>query len=210
MAPRREQPESYGSIAIDNSVDEESVPLVKNPKQKKCSTRVWVVGVSLLLFVVLAIATRYVHRARFDPVTDSSASPLSASPLDMDLLYSNRRKDASPSEIWGNISGPLPTNSWYLVSRDMRCWLVSASLSCCDKSCFLTSILSRSPSNDTRISFLIERQSSRMSRLASILFLTLSTRLQRMKWRAFEFIGLCVRQAPTMFKWWTTLRMESL
>jgi hypothetical protein len=31
----------------------------------------------------------------------------------------DRADDAKPSKIWGNkTNGPLPTNSWYLVSYD--------------------------------------------------------------------------------------------
>ena len=38
------------------------------------------------------------------------------SPVDMGFKAIVRNQDALPSTIWGNRSGPLPTNSWYLVS----------------------------------------------------------------------------------------------
>ena len=50
---------------------------------------------------------------------DGEIGPLfSGSPEDLGLQGVHREMDASPSSIWGNKGkvGPLPTNSWYLVS----------------------------------------------------------------------------------------------
>lgn len=120
MAPRRGQQESYGSISMDN-YDEESVPLIKNLHKKGCNKRLWLMAASAV-FVAAAITMHVMGRASEAPDRQARFAPLSQSPVEMNLLYTNRKRDASPSGIWGNVSGPLPTNSWYLVS-EYKQWL---------------------------------------------------------------------------------------
>jgi hypothetical protein len=50
---------------------------------------------------------------------DTSANPFKLDPVnDLGMLSIDRSQtDASPSSIWKNRTGPIPTNSWYLVSN---------------------------------------------------------------------------------------------
>lgn len=51
---------------------------------------------------------------------EGSSVLTSLSPVDLGFKSIERESDASPSDIWGNRTGPLPTNSWYLVSHARR------------------------------------------------------------------------------------------
>ena len=131
MAPRT----SYGSITVKHDDDEELARLVEqNGGESKASSgsskkKFVMVGV----VVVAAVALVLVFGANHHGSGNSSAShsgkggshPFhgddsnvlsSKSPVDMGFLSIEREQDASPSKIWGNRTGPLPTNSWYLVS----------------------------------------------------------------------------------------------
>lgn len=119
MAPRRGA-NDYGSINVDE--DEESVPLAHAPTKshETKSKRFCLIATGLVAVALVAGIMQATHRdrksGRADIPLDGSLS-LSLSPVaDLDMLYTDRQFDASPSKIWGNISGPLPTNSWYLVS----------------------------------------------------------------------------------------------
>lgn len=133
-----------------------------------------------LVFVALAISMRVSQNWRVDKsFGDPPLGPLSASPIEMDLLYTNRKQDASPSGIWGNISGPLPTNSWYLVSER---------LTGLDFVLNWTTLLT--PFSLCRTWYRIEPSINRMILRESTLYLTLSTLHQQTKWLAFVYTGL--------------------
>jgi len=111
MGPRQE---SYGSI----DYDEETVPLELSRRQddalkKKRWNKFIAVPVALTVVVILSMTMTRLHRSR--GWSEGDGVPVAVSPIDMGLRVVDREEDASPSEIWGNITGPLPTNSWYLV-----------------------------------------------------------------------------------------------
>ena len=132
MAPRQTQ--TYGSIAVynNNSDNEEEfvsfVPSQDGSKPKKN----WTWGVAALL--VVGIVARLPHvmhsvasrdhgssqqstgsgRPTFE-AADRSTLLSEVSPEELGFSSVMRAEDASPSGIWGNRTGPLPTNAWYLV-----------------------------------------------------------------------------------------------
>ena len=78
------------------------------------------IAAGLIAVALVAGIMRVSRRGRQSACADfplGGSSSLSLSPVAaLDMLYTDRQFDASPSKIWGNISAPLPTNSWYLVS----------------------------------------------------------------------------------------------
>jgi endo-1,3(4)-beta-glucanase len=100
-------------------VDEESVPLHGPTKiHKKRSIRFCLIAAGLIAVALVAGIMRVSRRGSQSACADfplGGSSSLSLSPVAaLDMLYIDRQFDASPSKIWGNISAPLPTNSWYL------------------------------------------------------------------------------------------------
>lgn len=138
MAPRASQ--NYGSIAVHNlSADdeEECVTLVTNTNGKTGDWTIkknwpWAVAALLVIGIVVRLphAFRYStddsltdnknnksnsRRPTFDETPDRSTLLSELSPEALGFSSVVRAEDASPSVIWGNRTGPLPTNAWYLV-----------------------------------------------------------------------------------------------
>jgi len=129
MAPRT----SYGSITVkQENDDEELARLVSQGQDNRTGPssdkkRYFAVGVAALLAAVgltsflgggshdkTSVSSSSSHFKHF-PMKDETKVLSSKSPMDMGFLSIEREQDASPSVIWGNRTGPLPTNSWYLV-----------------------------------------------------------------------------------------------
>ena len=127
MAPPRKE-QSYGSIPVtppqENGPDE-TLPLTANArthnKKSLCSwerppgaSRTWagLVAVSALLLIGAVIHSQH---PRTEIPTAYEGDPFRVSPVALGKIATTRQEDASPSVIWGNRTGPLPTNSWYLV-----------------------------------------------------------------------------------------------
>jgi len=136
MAPR-----DYGSIPIKQEDDDELVSLNGNRflslpgfDSKHRKKYLWIAGLTVLVIVggVLVAAdlhnshddvasnshSREKHNSKADPVfakKDQSTILSDQSPMDLGFASISRADDAMPSEIWGNRTGPLPTNAWYLV-----------------------------------------------------------------------------------------------
>ena len=128
MAPRQ----SYGSIAIKH--EEELENLVPQPTETQTTGNKKKHGV----FAVLAIVTLATIGVTLSHTGDAADPPSPSghkhyvpgksvdeddgiilsdqSPVDLGFKSIVRASDAVPSTIWGNRTGPLPTNSWYLVS----------------------------------------------------------------------------------------------
>jgi hypothetical protein len=66
-------------------------------------------GVLGAVIVILFLS----HSRQVDPV-GTPTLPMTSPEADVGLMGVDRQEDASPSPIWGNKLGPLPTNSWYL------------------------------------------------------------------------------------------------
>jgi len=144
MAPKQDEPsivsKHYGSINVQNTDDDDEYgPLVvpntppdssiDKHKKRWNSPRILVAAAAAALFLVILMTFRF--KRQHQQVEDSGDehergsgpkmfSSAAVSPVSMGLYSTERSQDASPSPIWGNITGPLPTNSWYLV----RWWLV--------------------------------------------------------------------------------------
>ena len=118
MAPRAEAGlPKYGSININA---EEAEPLVSSFRLNSESdkSKKWIAPIALAAgFLVVAVTLLHKRghgtslRPPFQP-GDAMASPVS-----MGLTMTGREEGAAPSKIWGNLTGPFPTNSWYLVSQ---------------------------------------------------------------------------------------------
>ena len=143
MAPRQSQ--TYGSIAVHNDDNEEEyVSLVASPDGSK-QNKYWTWGVAALLVVgIVARLPHVIHSAASASREDDSSSSRPSttgsssssrptfeaadrstllselSPEELGFSSVVRAEDASPSVIWGNRTGPLPTNAWYLVRWSVR------------------------------------------------------------------------------------------
>ena len=126
MGPRQSEGlmNNYGSIDIQN--EDETVPFAapseQPPVKKRCSNQKAAVATSVIALVVVSLGLLRFGgtgglSARYSPGRndDSTSSFYGASPISMGLVSTDRQDDAAPSEIWGDIKGPFPTNSWYLV-----------------------------------------------------------------------------------------------
>ena len=110
----------------------EKTPLTLNQREKELEKKTfacgWEIAVKSVAFLFVAMCltgasmiVMGVYFKRGEPVT-SSLSLSSLSPeFDLGLQGVNRAEGANPSKIWGQVEGPYPTNSWYLV-RDGVCF----------------------------------------------------------------------------------------
>lgn len=137
MAPRQ----TYGAITINNE-DSEFISLTGTSQDSPVAfpsaatkKRSWTMGGMALLLVGLVVTL--VHTTSTGSSSSSNAAQVGGdgttsrsptfekvdastilselSPADLGFSSVERAEDASPSEIWGHQTGPLPTNSWYLV-----------------------------------------------------------------------------------------------
>ncbi|CAB9505244.1 Endo-1,3(4)-beta-glucanase [Seminavis robusta] len=136
MAPRQ----SYGSITVKHEDEQEIKQLIQGsssvPVKRSNSKKYFVIAIlAIVIFVVVEfsypkiVGNRGHAREKWVPQKhnnnkkanedDANLILSELSPVDLGFRSIQREKEASPSEIWGNRSGPLPTNSWYLnlVSR---------------------------------------------------------------------------------------------
>lgn len=128
MPPR--QP-GYGSL---NGVHpDETAPLqeVEAPRKKatligRGAMKAILCAIGILAAVVVVLRTSAVDTSALlpDPVVVGPPMTLtSLSPEELLGLEGVERVDgANPSEVWGDVKGPLPTNSWYLVSMGSYEW----------------------------------------------------------------------------------------
>ena len=124
MPPRS----SYGSIDVKD--DEEFESLVPHPteaidkKKKYCI----VAGLAVVALAVTRLSYKEIvsgskrrtpKHGSLRPTheLDDSLVLSKKSPVKFGFESLEREEDASPSKIWGNRTGPLPTNSWYLVRK---------------------------------------------------------------------------------------------
>jgi hypothetical protein len=137
MAPRQ----SYGAISIKHEDEQEiqqlvsgSIPATTTTTTATDSKKKYfiIAALAIVAFVVVEFSYPKIvgkgdaesHSHGIDTskkgTTDSGkgSSILSElSPVDLGFKSIQRESDASPSDIWGDRTGPLPTNSWYLVSH---------------------------------------------------------------------------------------------
>ena len=242
MAPKQDEPSSivsmhYGSINVQNADDndEEYAPLVvpstppdssiDKHKKRWNSPRILAAAAAAALFLVV-LTTFRVTRHQHQQVKDSGDeqeergsgpkmfSSAAVSPVSMGLQSTERRQDASPSPIWGNVTGPLPTNSWYLVR-----WWQAGVVVAKKKILQQTTAIGTSFIFSLRSSFLLLRTwfrtappTSPMIRPVSTRFRTLSIRQQQLllpECQEFGCTGPFCRRAQTTCKWWTTTRTPS-
>jgi ferric-dicitrate binding protein FerR (iron transport regulator) len=125
MAPRQ----SYGSITVKNEGELESlVPQVAPPAEgkKKYFLASALAAVALAAVGIYHASTGTSHGSASVPLSpgkkvdwdlyDKSLILSTESPINLGFKSTVREAGAQPSTIWGNRTGPLPTNSWYLVS----------------------------------------------------------------------------------------------
>lgn len=197
MAPRQ----SYGSIAIKQAEELESfVPIIPaadaaDKKKKKCvAFSLAIVALAIAGVGYITIASKapaaavpnrpsrksFNHSTNFDD--DASLLLSKKSPVDLGFDSIVREADALPSTIWGNISGPLPTNSWYLVRFDEDFFGCVQPLQYPPSHTMLVLLY--------RIWCLKRRPFSLMIPQGSILSHILLTRRRPRKWLAFACTGL--------------------
>ena len=109
---------SYGSIDIKQHDADELIPLARQPSDpvdKKMKYLIFA-GLAGIAMVIGRMSYPEIASQR-QQVEDKNLLLSKLSPVDMGFESIVREDDASPSVIWGDRSGPLPTNSWYLVSN---------------------------------------------------------------------------------------------
>ena len=130
----------YGSIDQQNDVEKmplmmtDSIEDIDDVEKKDNEPKrvIKIVGITVLVVAIVSMVV-YAVLPRFDgdddPSThhhsktthhnfdDTSANPFKLDPVsDLGMISVDRSQtDASPSSIWKNRTGPIPTNSWYLV-----------------------------------------------------------------------------------------------
>lgn len=115
MAPRLD----YGAIP-NGTDDSEKVPLTANSNRRQNPN----LGTKCLLLAFVAAILCLICYKIFNSAIDDSENGGGyygwIPDAELGLQGVHREEDSSPSFIWGNkTSGPLPTNSWYLVSLEI-------------------------------------------------------------------------------------------